>query len=492
MKKIAIISCCSAKQDGIFKAKELYNSPRFKKSYQYAQTINADTILILSAKFGLIHEDTTLETYDLAYRDLSLTEKMTLQQTVKEQLDTLSQEFMFDLEHDLFVVLAGNDYLSILNNNVRHIVAPIAGLPLGYSLQQLDFLNQVQHNNLSDQIHTIFNQAAKIQCYDASNFNTLGFTNGIYVYFQKDELLANGQPRIVRIGTHTGDGNLIARIRNHYRGKKESSIFRKNIGLCLLKQRGDVEYMKIWNAQTSVIEIRNKLSHLIDIQKEIALENEISDYLANNFYFVAFEVPTQERRLKIEQGLISALAYASNNKQSSKWLGNYSEKTNLLRSGMWLVKEMDKDSLNIDDLEYINSYFNNPITNLTVTTHNTSKAQRLAPQRNPLPTTKELAQHTLKSRVIKHIKELIDFARVNQSEDTMSIIIRSGDIKQDLRLNDRMPSICNAMRAVMKVFIGSKQVKNTIKNSTNLYIEYCIPSDEKSYQQIFAKLLSQD
>ena len=41
--------------------------------------------------------------------------------------------------------------------------------------------------------------------------------NGIYVFFEKDELGHSGN-RIVRIGINKNDGNFINRIKEHYEG----------------------------------------------------------------------------------------------------------------------------------------------------------------------------------------------------------------------------------------------------------------------------------
>ena len=52
--------------------------------------------------------------------------------------------------------------------------------------------------------------------------------DGIYILFEKGEK-AHGVDRIVRIGTHTGQGQLISRLKQHFINQnKDRSIFRKN------------------------------------------------------------------------------------------------------------------------------------------------------------------------------------------------------------------------------------------------------------------------
>ena len=54
--------------------------------------------------------------------------------------------------------------------------------------------------------------------------------DGIYFLFEKGEI-GHGAERIVRIGTHTGEGQLPSRLWQHFLNEnKDRSIFRKNIG----------------------------------------------------------------------------------------------------------------------------------------------------------------------------------------------------------------------------------------------------------------------
>jgi hypothetical protein len=62
--------------------------------------------------------------------------------------------------------------------------------------------------------------------------------NGVYLVFERGEL-AHGGDRIVRVGSHTGHGNLLARLREHATQNKDRSIFRKNIGRALLAKARD-------------------------------------------------------------------------------------------------------------------------------------------------------------------------------------------------------------------------------------------------------------
>lgn len=64
MKKIVLISCSSKKQNIKTTARNLYCSPLFKLSLEYAEKLNPDEIFILSAEHHLVNLDTIIEPYD--------------------------------------------------------------------------------------------------------------------------------------------------------------------------------------------------------------------------------------------------------------------------------------------------------------------------------------------------------------------------------------------------------------------------------------------
>lgn len=493
MKKIAIIGCSNQKLNGRHRAGDLYVSQRFKKAYQYAINVNADEIFILSAKYGLIHRDEQIESYDVAYQSLVKAEKERLHQIVRQQLLVLSQEYHFDPHADLFILLAGRDYATILAGCFSYLYTPIANLTMGYALQQLNFLNQAQHNLLSAQIHNLFNQVAKFRSFNWQNYSSLNFKNGIYVFFDKNHQLADGIFRIVRIGTHTQDHNLIARIRNHYRGSKNSSIFRKNIGISLLNSRND-DYVKIWQLDTSQPEIREKFADKINKPKEAELEQEVTNYINDNLFFVAFEVSSVDERLKIESGLISALTYATNNKQAGDWLGNFSGKLNILRSGMWLVKEMDLEPISVQYLAAIHEFYQQQqiplaafdwvavscaemvqkkphgaasnkvvatsVTNKKITHKDDSITISVSPQDNL----------SIKQQIVNYLLQLIDHAQKNGQGELQ---LTAGELQKMLQMTQRVPSVCSAMREVLTIYSQSELIYQPPQgNGTRFEIRY--------------------
>ena len=177
-------------------------------------------------------------------------------------------------------------------------------------------------------------------------------TNGIYALFQQAEV-GHGQDRIVRIGTHTGDNQLRSRLKQHFLAEnKDRSIFRKNIGRALLKKRND-PFLEYWELDLTTRRAKDRYFPLIDFDYQKQVESEVSQYIRNNFSFVAFEVEDKTERLEIESKLISTISLCDECRPSDNWLGNYSPKTKIVESGLWLVNELYKTPLDALGVEHL-------------------------------------------------------------------------------------------------------------------------------------------
>jgi len=135
MKTIYFIACCNKKLNGPEKAEKLYDSPLFKENLKYAKKINPDHIFILSAKYGLLSLKTKIEHYDVTLNNMKVSELKTWSQKVLEQLKK-----KFDLDKDLFVFLAGQNYRKYLISNIKNYQIPLKGLGIGKQLQRLKHL----------------------------------------------------------------------------------------------------------------------------------------------------------------------------------------------------------------------------------------------------------------------------------------------------------------------------------------------------------------
>ena len=174
--------------------------------------------------------------------------------------------------------------------------------------------------------------------------------NGIYILFQKNEL-AHGVNRIVRIGTHTGNNQLISRLKQHFINEnKDRSIFRKNIGRAILNKNKD-KFLKQWEIDLTTRESKSKYSKLIDFGKQNKIEEEVTKYLQDNFSFVVFRVDDMKKRLELESKIISTVSLCKECFPSKNWLGLFSPKDKIKESGLWLVNELNKETLDENEFD---------------------------------------------------------------------------------------------------------------------------------------------
>jgi hypothetical protein len=198
--------------------------------------------------------------------------------------------------------------------------------------------------NIPLEVHKLFN-AQKRYHFPFAGFKSEIYSNGIYIIFEAGEKYEN-LDRIVRVGTHTGPNQLFSRLNQHFLiENKNRSIFRKNIGRCILN-KDNHPYLPFWELDiTSKQEKENNLRK-INIEFERKLEKQISNYIQGNLSFCIFKVDEKSDRLSWESKIVSTLAKARDIKPSKQWLGNYSPKEKIKASGLWQVNELYKESLN--------------------------------------------------------------------------------------------------------------------------------------------------
>jgi hypothetical protein len=132
-KRIVLLSCVSTKLDHPAPARELYDSPLFKKSLAYAESIRPDDIVILSAKYYVIPLDKKIAPYDLTLLDMPIDD-------VREWAVHCLHELagMYDLERDHFIILAGEKYRKFITPQIKHWEAPLEGLKIGEQMHWYD------------------------------------------------------------------------------------------------------------------------------------------------------------------------------------------------------------------------------------------------------------------------------------------------------------------------------------------------------------------
>ncbi|MCF8223728.1 MAG: hypothetical protein K9J25_11315 [Bacteroidales bacterium] len=202
--------------------------------------------------------------------------------------------------------------------------------------------------SLYDQVHDLFNSKRRFYFPFDDDIEQIP-ENGIYIIFEKGEKYKQWD-RIVRVGTHTGQNQLRSRLKQHFiKENKNRSIFRKNIGRCLLNNVNN-DYLIIWELDTTSRVNKQKYGHLINRTFEQKIEKEISRYIQRNLSFTVFEVENKEERLILESRIISTLASFPGIHSSEKWLGQYSTKEKIRKYGLWQVNELLNKPL--DNNEY--------------------------------------------------------------------------------------------------------------------------------------------
>jgi hypothetical protein len=203
-------------------------------------------------------------------------------------------------------------------------------------------------SKLCNQVHLLFSSKQAIQF----PFNPSKLPkNGIYVLFEDGET-AHGTKRIVRVGTHTGDGRLRLRLRQHFmEGNKDISIFRKNIGRALLNRESDT-FLKQWDLELPAQEAKGK----IDLKRLAEVENMVTEYVQKHFQLSVIEVEEKEDRLDLESKIISTIARCDECKPSAAWLGSYSPREKIRESGLWLTNELYKTQLVDSDIKKLKAY----------------------------------------------------------------------------------------------------------------------------------------
>lgn len=176
--------------------------------------------------------------------------------------------------------------------------------------------------------------------------------NGIYFFYEEGEYSIHGTKklkRIVRVGTHKAQRGLRGRIRNHFRGDKNSSVFRKHLGGALISRRNPKQsHIEQWLGQNTPT--------LNEIEKEVTNE------LTKNFVFKCIAVDEVKQRKLLEEQLIATITKCSECMPSKDWLGNFAESEEIKRSGLWNVQHTTSNSVMTNEsLKMLKSFANKPL-----------------------------------------------------------------------------------------------------------------------------------
>ena len=172
--------------------------------------------------------------------------------------------------------------------------------------------------------------------------------SGVYFFRESGEMRSNtgDGPRIVRVGTHATTGqsttSLWARLMQHRGGKDgggnhRGSVFRKEVGAAL-KKRYDIECSTWGKGSSTPRSARNG---------EVVLEQKVSEVIgAMSLLWLALEFEPEDREMRayIERNaiaLLSSYGQPALDPASDNWLGGWSDKPKIRKSGLWNSNYVD-------------------------------------------------------------------------------------------------------------------------------------------------------
>ena len=105
------------------------------------------------------------------------------------------------------------------------------------------------------------------------------------------------------------------------------------------------EYLSIWEIDFTTKNSKIKFGNLLDKNKQNKIEKSITEYLHQKFSFCILEINEKNKRLELESKLISTISNCKECGPSPNWLGLFSPKEKIRKSGLWLVNELWKTPL---------------------------------------------------------------------------------------------------------------------------------------------------
>ncbi len=157
--------------------------------------------------------------------------------------------------------------------------------------------------------------------------------DGLYFFYEEGETICHdGSPRIVRVGNHPRSrGRLLARLRQHYSGNKNSSVFRRYLGGAILRRRDSNHPCLQPSSGKGHWEMQNQKP----CQACRPIEGEVSSLLREHFAFRIVMIEDMRLRNLMEGKLIGILSSCTDCLPSSGWTGQFAYSKKVQSSGMW-------------------------------------------------------------------------------------------------------------------------------------------------------------
>ncbi len=175
------------------------------------------------------------------------------------------------------------------------------------------------------------------------------FADGLYFFYESGEMSQHGPDgRIVRVGNHPrSQGGLVRRLRHHFSGRKNSSVFRKFVGGALMRAENPKHPCLApapgkghWERQDQKACSRCK-----------PVEQQVSSLLRTKFSFRCVAIQSREERNRFEAVLIASLSACSTCLPSPNWLGREAYSDVVRGSGLWNSQHVGGMLMAAEDLD---------------------------------------------------------------------------------------------------------------------------------------------
>lgn len=175
------------------------------------------------------------------------------------------------------------------------------------------------------------------------------FLDGLYFFYEIGEASEHGAAgRIVRVGNHPRcKGGLVRRLRQHYSGQKNGSVFRKLLGGALMRAKEPRSPCLApgpgqghWERQGG-----KTCYHCQSVEKEV------SALLRLRFRFRCVAIRGRAERNHFESLLIATLAACSICSASLRWLGLHAYSDTVRNTGLWNTQFVNAPTMEEADLQ---------------------------------------------------------------------------------------------------------------------------------------------
>jgi uncharacterized repeat protein (TIGR03803 family) len=93
-----------------------------------------------------------------------------------------------------------------------------------------------------------------------------------------------------------------------------------------------------------------EIAKTADGYRQQKIEKSVSAYIRDHFGFVVVQIDEKVERMRLESRMISTVSLCNECKPSPQWLGLASPKEKIRESGLWLVNELYKEPLSLEDI----------------------------------------------------------------------------------------------------------------------------------------------